>query len=122
VWRRSSNEQQTKQLPLNVVVVSEVDQNEHSFLRIFNQIKIKHMTVKQLIERLQQVKNQDSDVYIKNTDPTDYTVLLKMKPKDIKENQKLLGDNIFDEGRIELFDEETDKYIGPKVVTITLDY
>jgi len=80
------------------------------------------MTVKQLIERLQQVKNQDSDVYIKNTDPTDYTVLLKMRPKDIKENQKLLGDNIFDEGRIELFDEETDKYIGPKVVTITLDY
>ena len=76
------------------------------------------MTVKQLIERLQTVKNQDSDVYIINTDGSDYCVMLKLRPKDIKENQKLMGDNI----EIDCWDEKTDKYIGPKVVTIRLDY
>ena len=80
--------------------------------------KLKYMTVKQLIDRLQQVKNQESDVYITNTDPSDYNVMLKLKPRDIKENQKLMGDNI----EMDLWDEETDKYIGPKVVTIRLDY
>ena len=76
------------------------------------------MTVKQLIERLQTVKNQESYVYITNTDGSDYCVMLKLRPKDIKENQKLMGDNI----EMALWDEETDKYIGPKVVTIKLDY
>ena len=76
------------------------------------------MTVKQLIERLQTVKNQESYVYITNTDGSDYCVMLKLRPKDIKENQKLMGDNI----EMDLWDEETDKYIGPKVVTIKLDY
>lgn len=76
------------------------------------------MKVKELIERLQQVKNQESDVYIKNSDPGGYTVMLKLRPKDIKENQKLMGDNV----EVDCWDIETDKYIGPKVVTIRLDY
>jgi len=76
------------------------------------------MKVKELISRLQQVKNQESDVYITNTDPSDYSVMLKLRPRDIKENQKLMGDNI----EMDLWDEETDKYIGPKVVTINLNY
>jgi hypothetical protein len=59
-------------------------------------------------------------VYITNTDPTDYTVMLKLRSKDIKENQKLQG--VEDEEDLVLWDEETDKYIGPKVVTIRLDY
>ena len=78
------------------------------------------MKVKELIERLQQVKNQESDVYIINTDPSDYTVMLKLRPKDIKENQKIQCDNFEDFDN--LWDDETDKYIGPKVVTINLDY
>ena len=78
------------------------------------------MTVKKLIERLQTIKNQESDVYITNTDPTDYTVMLKLRSKDIKENQKLQG--VEDEEDLVLWDEETDKYSGPKVVTIRLDY
>ena len=54
------------------------------------------MKVKELIEHLQQVKNQESEVYIKNTDPSDYTVMLKLRPKDIKENQKIQCDNFED--------------------------
>lgn len=80
------------------------------------------MKVKELIERLQQVKDQESEVYITNTDPTDYKVMLKLEPKDINEDQELLGDNILQDGDIEIWDDKTDEYIGPKVVTINLDY
>ena len=55
-------------------------------------------------------------MYIINTDPSDYSVALKLRPKDIKENQKLMGENI----EMDLWDEMTDKYIGPKVVLLNL--
>ena len=76
------------------------------------------MKVKELIKHLQQLKNQEADVYVTNSDPSGYSVALKLRPRDIKQNQKLMADNI----EMDLWDDETDKYIGPKVVTIRLDY
>lgn len=78
------------------------------------------MKVKELIEILSQ-QDPETVIYLKNTDPTDYTVKLELQEEDINLDDDLCSDS-FDDGDGEyLFDDEGE-YIGPKVITFNLDY
>jgi hypothetical protein len=77
------------------------------------------MKVKELIEILSQ-QDPETVIYLKNTDPTDYTVKLELQEEDIDLDDDLCSDN-FDEDDDDIFDDEGE-YIGPKVITFNLDY
>ena len=62
------------------------------------------MTVKELIEQLQQVENQDIEVIIKGTDPTDWTYMNEIE--DIKQTHCVM---IEDEGLGEVDEDDVDE-------------
>jgi hypothetical protein len=62
------------------------------------------MTVKELIEQLQQVENQDIEVIIKGTDPTDWTYMNEIE--DIKQTHCVM---IEDEGLVEVDEDDVDE-------------
>ena len=76
------------------------------------------MKVKELIEILSQ-QDPETVIYLKNTDPTDYTVKLELQEEDINLDDDLCCDSFDDDD--DIFDDEGE-YIGPKVITFNLDY
>jgi hypothetical protein len=77
------------------------------------------MNVKKLIEILSQ-QDPETKVYLKNTDPTDYTVKLELQEEDITLDDDLCCDS-FDDTDGDIFDDKGE-YIGPKIITFNLDY
>ena len=62
------------------------------------------MTIKELIEKLQQVENQDIEVIIKGTDPTDWVY-----HNDIEDLKQINCIAIEGEGLVEVEDGEIDE-------------
>jgi hypothetical protein len=75
------------------------------------------MTVKELIDHLQQFK-PETEVMFSHTDPTDWTTKINIEEENVG-----LGDVVSDDydGEEELWDDE-DNYCGPEVVLFTLNY
>jgi hypothetical protein len=82
------------------------------------------MLVKELIELLQ-TTDPERMVFLSNTDPTDYTVKIKLSVDDITLDGDILGDNEHVDPETEseyvLWDDK-DQYIGPTVVLLNLNY
>ena len=66
------------------------------------------MTVKELIAKLQQVENQDVNVVIKGTDPTDWTYYNEIESISFEQNtvEHDEGIIIIDDDDIENFDKD----------------
>jgi hypothetical protein len=85
--------------------------------------KLKHMTVKELIEELSKF-NPETPVIGKCTDPTDYTFKVPIvsidldSPFDENGISGVDGEEMSDD--IDYWDDETSEYIGEKVVIIDL--
>jgi hypothetical protein len=82
------------------------------------------MKVKELIELLQ-TTDPERMIFLSNTDPTDYTVKIKLSVDDITLDGDILGDEEHVDPETEseyvLWDDK-DKYIGPTVVLLNLNY
>ena len=81
------------------------------------------MKVKELIELLQ-TTDPERMVFLSNTDHTDFTVKIKLSVDDITLDGDILSDNenIEEESEYVLWDWNGDKYIGPTVVLLNLNY
>lgn len=71
-------------------------------------------------------KHGDIEIYISNTDPTDFTVKLKLEDKDISVGNPI-DDSVDDPEELgytmnETEGEDQDFWIGPRVVLLNLDY
>jgi hypothetical protein len=76
------------------------------------------MTVKELIEQLQQFK-PETKIYTSITDPTDYCLTLELDHQKIKLESELFGDNVIDDFEDD-FDEEGE-YVGDSVLVFKLE-
>ena len=71
-----------------------------------------------------QTTDPERMVFLSNTDHTDFTVKIKLSVDDITLDGDILSDNenIEEESEYVLWDWNGDKYIGPTVVLLNLNY
>jgi hypothetical protein len=77
------------------------------------------MTVKQLIEELQQL-DPETEIYTSITDPTDYVLTLPLEEDNLELSEELYGSNVMEDFEDE-FDDDDGEYKGKPVLIITLE-